>query len=488
MAKGSKLKAALDNYKGVDKRAEHQKQVQKAGVKNAEKRKRARAEGEGEDAVLEKAVNEAAEKTEKKAGDKKAAAPPAKKAKKNKAQRQAKRVQLAAAAAAVTAGSGSETKIDDLVDDEASEDKVEEDDDMDAVEEEWDTEDEEHDTHAANLARLAEDSSDSEDEEDEELPAQGGMEVDEDEDDSEDDEDDEDEEDIALSDLESVASEEKGDIIPHQRLTINNTAALLKAYKSIALPSSLSFSENQVVVSAEPVDIPDIDDDLSRELAFYKQSLDAAHRARGLLKKENVAFSRPADYFAEMVKSDEHMGKIKQKLIDEAAGKKASAEARRQRDLKKFGKQVQVAKLQERSKEKRDTMEKINLLKRKRQGADITNANEESMFDVALEDEATTNKKDRSDRKARSGSGAGAGTNHKRVKRDEKYGFGGKKRFAKSNDATSAADVSKFSVRKMKSGGSGGRGGGGAGGRGGRGGGRGGSSRPGKSRRQSSGR
>jgi hypothetical protein len=77
-----------------------------------------------------------------------------------------------------------------------------------------------------------------------------------------------------------------------------------------------------------------------------------------------VSFSRPADYFAEMVKSDEHMGKIKQKLIDEAAGKKASAEARKQRDLKKFGKQVQVAKMQERAKEKRDTMEQINLLKR----------------------------------------------------------------------------------------------------------------------------
>lgn len=77
-----------------------------------------------------------------------------------------------------------------------------------------------------------------------------------------------------------------------------------------------------------------------------------------------MSFSRPTDYFAEMVKSDEHMGKIKKKLYDEAAGKKASAEARKQRDLKKFGKQVQNAKLQERNKEKRQTLEKINDLKR----------------------------------------------------------------------------------------------------------------------------
>jgi hypothetical protein len=83
-----------------------------------------------------------------------------------------------------------------------------------------------------------------------------------------------------------------------------------------------------------------------------------------LLKKEGVPFTRPTDYFAEMVKSDEHMGIIKKKMMDEAASKKAAAEARKQRDLRKFGKQVQVAKLQERDKAKRDTMEKIQILKR----------------------------------------------------------------------------------------------------------------------------
>ena len=77
-----------------------------------------------------------------------------------------------------------------------------------------------------------------------------------------------------------------------------------------------------------------------------------------------MPFSRPNDYFAEMVKSDEHMGKIKAKMTDEAANKKAAADARKQRDLKRFGKQVQVAKLQERDKAKRETLDKINLLKR----------------------------------------------------------------------------------------------------------------------------
>ena len=173
------------------------------------------------------------------------------------------------------------------------------------------------------------------------------------------------EEGIPLSDIESLASEEKADLLPHQRLTINNTSALRKAYKSIALAyDTLPFSAHQSLTTSTPVDIKDVNDDLTRELAFYKQCLDAVNEGRAMLKKEGVPFARPNDYFAEMVKSDEHMGKIKAKMVDEAANKKAAAEAKRQRDLKRFGKQVQVAKLQERDKSKRETLDKINLLKR----------------------------------------------------------------------------------------------------------------------------
>jgi len=175
----------------------------------------------------------------------------------------------------------------------------------------------------------------------------------------------EDEEDIPLSDVASIASEEKGDIVPHQRLTINNTTALLSAHKRIALPlSKLPFSAHQSIISPDPTFIRDINDDLNRELAFYKQSLSAVQEARQLLKVEGVPFSRPADYFAEMVKSDEHMGRVRQKLVDVAASKKAAAEARKQRDLKKFGKQVQVEKRQERERAKKETLEKIQNLKR----------------------------------------------------------------------------------------------------------------------------
>lgn len=82
-----------------------------------------------------------------------------------------------------------------------------------------------------------------------------------------------------------------------------------------------------------------------------------------------------------------------------------------------------------------------------RQGADLENANEDDLFDVAIEDAAESERKDKAARRA----GGGAGKpNTKRQKRDEKFGFGGKKRFGKSNDARSTSDMSGFSGRKMK--------------------------------------
>ncbi|KAI4233945.1 MAG: hypothetical protein LQ349_004092 [Xanthoria aureola] len=264
--------------------------------------------------------------------------------------------------------------------------------------------------------------------------------------DTEDDIDEDAEEGIPLSDIEDLSEEEKGDIIPHQRLTINNTTALTKAYNSIALPlANLPFSEHQTIISKAPISIPDVNDDLNRELAFHKQCLLAAKEGRYQLKKEGIAFSRPPDFFAEMVKSDEHMGKVKQRMTDEAANRKAAAEARKQRDLRKFGKQVQVAKLQDRDQAKRQTLEKINILKRKRKNTDTGGAEETDLFDVALED---ASKPDKSGRPPRIGQG-GRGPS-KRQKKDDKFGFGGKKRFAKSGDAVSTSDFRGVNSRTTK--------------------------------------
>lgn len=64
---------------------------------------------------------------------------------------------------------------------------------------------------------------------------------------------------------------------------------------------------------------------------------------------------------------------------------------------------------------------------------------------MALED---ASKADKSSRSARDGIGGRA--QNKRQRKNENFGFGGKKRFSKSGDATSSADLRGFSVKKMK--------------------------------------
>lgn len=186
-----------------------------------------------------------------------------------------------------------------------------------------------------------------------------------------DEEEEEDEDELAWSD---VDEEERAGLVVRQRQTINNTAALTAALLRIRTfaptDASIPFQLHQSITGAVPTTSHpdgtpmDMSDDKVREQALYTQSLAAAVEARRRLRKEGVPFTRPTDYFAEMLKDDGHMAQVKAKLVEAATAAKASAEARKQRDLKKFGKKVQVEKMQERQKEKRDTLEKIKSLKR----------------------------------------------------------------------------------------------------------------------------
>lgn len=298
-------------------------------------------------------------------------------------------------------------------------------------------EDEDEDDEEVDLDVLAASESESDiedDNEEDDDDDEDDEEKDEEDDDEEEDEEEEDEEDIPISDVELDSDT---DVVPHSKLTINNTAALKDSLARIQLPwAKHSFVEHQSVVSAEKTElgIKDIYDDTERELAFYKQGLDAVNQAKATLLKLKVPFSRPLDYFAEMVKSDEHMDKLKTKLLKEAADKKASEDAKKQRQLKKFGKQVQHATLQDRAKQKRDTLDKIKSLKKKRSSNEISNDDE---FQIALE-EATSEKPKRQR------------VNGKRMAKDAKYGHGGKKRFLRKNDADSSADIYNSKGKKGK--------------------------------------
>jgi rRNA-processing protein EBP2 len=336
--------------------------------------------------------------------------------------------------------------------------------------------------------------------------ARSGLIAEEENDEEEEEEDEDDEEDGQGIPLESLSEAAFGALPESVRAArmyrekINNKEALKRIRQDIALGAdskkgSLPWIETLVISYNKSIEeelggkeSSATDDDLKRELEFYKQALYAAVQGRQLAKQADLAFTRPSDYFAEMVKSDEHMERVRQKLLDERAGLKASEEAKRQRELKKFGKKVQVEKQLERTKSRKELDERVKGLKRKRKGGlDGDDDDGGDDFDVQLESAISgkDNKRSRDDKSSRgrggSNRGGRGGPKMNRDARDAKYGHGGKKRFAKENTRESTNDTSSSGVYRGRGGSRGSmRGGRGGSSRGAK---RGASQRPGKARR-----
>nr|KAJ3414946.1 rRNA-processing protein and EBNA1-binding protein ebp2 [Polyrhizophydium stewartii] len=255
----------------------------------------------------------------------------------------------------------------------------------------------------------------------------------------------------------------------------NKKEALLARLQDIQLDPRMPWVETQALTSTKAAQdsIDDVHDDLKRELAFYEQALESAQKGRAMLVKAGIPFSRPTDYFAEMVKTDEHMARVRQRLIDEAESIKASELARKQREIKKFGKKVQQEKLAERERAKKESLEQIKLARKK--SASVQN----SAGDAGLEslfDDVESEKKPKAAKRGGGGGGAGDSgeddfgvsvdkdqrpahrsasggkRNFKREKKDSKFGFGGKKSGIKRNTADSTDDFTGSALKRMKGG------------------------------------
>ncbi len=89
----------------------------------------------------------------------------------------------------------------------------------------------------------------------------------------------------------------------------------------------------------------------------------------------NIPTRRPDDYFAQMLKSDQHMGKIREKLLSKQKMEERRQKVRRIRELKKFGKQVQVEVEQNKVKAKKDLQKNVkDFRKGKLQTLDFLNS------------------------------------------------------------------------------------------------------------------
>ena len=96
--------------------------------------------------------------------------------------------------------------------------------------------------------------------------------------------------------------------------SMNSKALIVVAAELNALHSKMPWGETFAIVAPTPLPFGhngdpeenplDIHDDLKREVAFYNTALEAVNLARPKLKAAGIPFTRPDDFFAEMVKTD----------------------------------------------------------------------------------------------------------------------------------------------------------------------------------------
>ncbi|XP_033008317.1 probable rRNA-processing protein EBP2 [Lacerta agilis] len=185
--------------------------------------------------------------------------------------------------------------------------------------------------------------------------------------------------------------------------------------------------------SSQTLDKDDVDpeDDFKREMSFYRQAQASVLEALPRLHKFKIPTRRPDDYFAEMAKSDQQMQKIRHKLKSKQEAMEKSERAKQLRALRKYGKKVQTEVLQKRQKEK-STM--LNAIKKYQKGL-----SDKLDFLEGEKAPATQGKKE-----GAGGQHKNKGPSAKRRYKNQKFGFGGKKKGSKWNTRESHNDVSNF--------------------------------------------
>ncbi|KAJ2488690.1 RRNA processing protein [Coemansia sp. RSA 2050] len=245
-----------------------------------------------------------------------------------------------------------------------------------------------------------------------------------------------------------IAALQSGDLLPQPKKEFINHKAALRALVDELSQKSLSWIQRCDITSTEPIVVEKTENDLDRELKFYQQGLEAVIKAQIEVKKAGMPFSRPDDYFAEMVKSDAHMARIRQKLLDQQKGIQNSEEAKKQRELRKYGKKIEQEKLKEREDQKKASLDKIATIKKRLRSGDLGEV-DDFEIDLASDDEGSSAKtKGARGKKGKDGKPMAS---KKRQLKNDKFGFGGKKRGLRKNTAESTSDMSGFSQKRNKS-------------------------------------
>lgn len=100
-----------------------------------------------------------------------------------------------------------------------------------------------------------------------------------------------------------------------------------------------------------------IHDDIKREVSFYNMARENVKKGMEILIQAKIPISRPDDFFAEMIKTDEHMGKVKSRLVQQQQKVQTFEERKSRMENKKFHKAIKAYKQTEKHKEKRQNVE-----------------------------------------------------------------------------------------------------------------------------------
>lgn len=171
--------------------------------------------------------------------------------------------------------------------------------------------------------------------------------------------------------------------------------------------------------------------DFRRETLFHRQAQAAVLIGIPKLGEQGVKTKRPDDYFAEMAKSDQHMQKVREVLMKKQHAQERTEHVRQLRQLRKVGKQVQKEAKVRQANEKRKLLEEV---KKYRKGL---RTDLDFLEEKKKKPKPTVSQGDRKgpmDKKVHA----------KRRYKDQKFGFGGKKRGMKRNTKNSTSDVSEF--------------------------------------------
>lgn len=270
-----------------------------------------------------------------------------------------------------------------------------------------------------------------------------------------------------------------------------------------AVGPAVPFLETLRLTSACP-SLGDAEDDLAREKALYAQALAALVEAQDKVKGGVLTLRRPEDYYAEMLKTDAHMGKVKQRLLQTQRRMEDVAAKRKHRDSAKFAIQVAAERSQQRAKSRAAEEDAIRKWRRQHGKNEADEFPEELLDPNSALRQQLAGGPPAPKEKVYEGLAQAPKTpkpkTSKTILKAQKYGMGGKRgKNWRSNTSDSANDFSDWSTRRNKTPEApfrrGSSRGGARGGRGGRGGGRGGGAprggdkaqRPGKRARQRSG-